>query len=461
MGSGFLDNLVGWGIAFGGMRVVDILKGLGEWVESPVDGDFSGVCVDSRGDCEGKVFFALKGERFDGHDFVDQALEKGAICGVVERGIGERLFRVEDTLFALGEVAKRWRLSVDPIVVGITGSSGKTTTKEMLIRILAGSFRVAATSGNQNNLVGVPLNLGNMPCNTQIFVAEMGTNAKGEIARLSDICMPDIAVVTSIAESHLEGLGSVEGVFEEKISIVGDRTRVLFFPDASPFADRAFAVCAERGVEFVGVGTPSSGFYVVETEPGLFRFVIGGSVYEGVFSFCGDHMGFDALVAVLVAARLGVDPEDALNRLAEFEPVEGRFKLIRLGDLLVIDDTYNANPLSTSAALMYLSKVKKKRAFVFGDMLELGRDSEELHRQIGRRAFASGVDFMVTIGKDARLSLEEFVALGGRGVHCESHEEAVERLVGEVDGGWVVLVKGSRGMRMERVVEGVRRCFGS
>ncbi len=442
------------------MKVREVLEGLGTWLSEPVDLPYRGVETDSRRDCRGRIFFALKGERFDGHDFVLDALGRGAVCAVVERSCPGGTFVVEDTLVALGEVASRWRDHLSPEVVGITGSSGKTTTKEMVRTVLSGTFRVYASRGNENNMVGLPLNVANAPEDTQVLVVELGTNAPGEIGRLSAICRPSIAVITSIGESHLEGLGTVDGVFREKMDILCRETRYLLFPAHSPFAHLAGEMCKDMGVELVLVGEGSDN-RVRELEPGLFEFVVEGRSFRARMAFCGHHLGLDALYAITVARIMGIPVEESLERLSGFVPVRGRFSILRLGNLTLIDDTYNANPLSTKAALDYLAGLEGPKAFVMGSMLELGKDSPQLHRMVGRYARERGVDLMVTLGEDARMALEAFVELGGRGVHCESHREAVEVLREELPKLKVILVKGSRGMRMEKVVEGLRACSGS
>ncbi len=444
------------------MLLSDILNGIGFAKGTIPPVPFKGVSIDSRKDCSDKIFFAIKGNRFDGHDFVRDAFGKGAVCAVVERDVGKRpLVIVGDTLEALQDVAVRWRERVAPKVVAVTGSSGKTTTKEMVRTILGDFFSCEGTKGNENNLIGVPLNLANMSERTQVFVAELGTNAFGEIEKLAEMCMPDISVITAIGEAHLEGLGDLEGVFREKTSLVKHTSDYLVFPDVSFFAEKASSLCIDCGVTYFGVGSVASGRYFVEEKPGTYRIFFNGKEFLLRAKFCGSHMGLDALMALSVAYLLGVPLEKALERLSEFEPVEGRFKVESVGGLTIIDDTYNANPISTKAALEYLKSVNGKRIFVFGSMLELGEDSGKLHREIGEWAYMCGVDFMITYGRDAGVALESFRALGGKGIHCSTHEEAVEALKSLIDAGSVVLVKGSRGMRMEKVVEGVKACFGS
>ncbi len=440
------------------MRVGELFRGIGRLC-GDLSVPFSGVSIDSRGDCRGKVFFALRGKRFDGHLFVEEAFRKGAVAAVVERESGDYpLVVVEDTLDALSHAARRWRDAVSPFVFGITGSAGKTTTKEMLHFILGRGARAEKTYANENNLIGLPLHLLNMPPDTEVFVAELGTNSFGEIERLAWVCAPDIAVITSVGEAHLEGLGNVEGVFREKVSILKHTKRALVFSLTSPFAERARALCEEMGLSFVGVGGEDAWFE--EVEPGVYRFHLFGKEALLTAAFCGRHMGEDALLALAAAHIYGVPLEEAVAALGDFEPVAGRFSLKRLNGVLLIDDTYNANPISTRAALDYLGGISGRKLFVFGDMLELGPESHRLHREIGEYALGR-VDFMLTLGEYAASALDAFRRGGGRGVHCGGHQEALEVLSSVLGDFDVVLVKGSRGMKMERIVEGIEGCSGS
>ncbi len=440
------------------LTVLELFKGIGRPVNVK-DVPFKGATADSREECKGKVFFALKGRRFDGHMFAEEAMRKGAVCAVVERPVGDiPQIVVESTLRALIEIAKRRIKAISPRTFCITGSAGKTTTKEMLFLILSETYKCGKTVENQNNLIGVPLNILNTPENIEIFVAELGTNAFGEIERLSEICSPHVGIITSIGESHLEGLESVERVFQEKVSMVKYTKEALLFPSESPFAEKAKLLCRERGIEFVPV--PSEENQVKELFPGRYLFKIKGKEYELEAPFAGEHMGKNALFALVAVSMEGIEVEKGMHALKKFKAISKRFVVKRLGRVTLVDDTYNANPVSTKAALRWLERQRGKRLFIFADMLELGRESEKLHREIG--SFAKGkVEFLVAMGDMARYTFEEFVRQGGRGIWCKNHQEVLEKVNPLIEEFDIILVKGSRGMRMERVTEEIERCFGN
>ncbi|BAT71848.1 UDP-N-acetylmuramoyl-tripeptide--D-alanyl-D-alanine ligase [Thermosulfidibacter takaii ABI70S6] len=444
------------------MTLGELFKGIGKLPDKIFNLPFKGVSIDSRKECQGKVFIALRGERFDGHDFVKDAVDNGASLCVVESPVDVPHIVVNSTFDVLWLLASRWLDYVSPKVVAVTGSCGKTTTKEMIALALSEQFRCFRNEGNQNNLIGVPLNICNMPENTEVAVLELGTNAFGEISKLASLCCPYVSIITSIGASHLSGLESLEGVFKEKISLVDYTKEGVIFPAGTEFSDRVLEICGRKRIECVLLGNKKTGFWFEELEAGYYRFYLDGKAIELKASFAGEHMGYNALVGLTVAMLLGADIEKGASNLSNFEPLPGRFRIERIRNVTLIDDTYNANPLSTKAALAYLRKLPTSRKiFLFGSMLELGEHSEGLHREIGEYAYKSGVDLMLTYGDEARWSLDEFLKLGGEGKHCKSHEEMIRNVFSVLSEGDVVLVKGSRGMRMEKVVEGIRTCFGS
>ncbi len=443
-------------------ELVEILKGSFSGERSILDGDYQGLSIDSRRECEGKVFVALKGQNFDAHDFVRDAVDRGAVFCVVERHVDVPHLLVDDTLRALQEIAKAWRLRVDPKVVGITGSSGKTTTKEMVRHALSHLVKCCANRGNENNLVGLPLNLANMPSDTEVFVAEMGTNAFGEIEALSRIVRPDVAAITTIGESHLEGLGDLEGVFREKMGIISSMSGgSLLFCSESPFFEKAKALCSVRGVEVVPLGRKGDFGWFERVGFDAVRFVIDGKALTVRLKVLGEHNAYNALFALSAVSLLGFDWRDAAEALSTFSPAKGRFVVERLGDITLVDDTYNANPLSTKAALRFLSGLEGRKIFVFGSMLELGEESRRLHSEIGSFAHECGIDILIAFGRDAKYAASAFSKSGGQALVFERHEDIVDYLVSSLKSGDNILVKGSRGMRMEKVVEGIRDCFGS
>lgn len=443
------------------MRIFDLVRDLGKPLCDPLilEREYKGLSVDSRKIVGGEIFVAIKGKNHDGHDYIKEAIQKGAVIAVSEVNIeGVPLILVGDSLSALWEIAARYIRYRNPFVIGVTGTCGKTTVKEMLAKALSSFGRVAKTKGNENNLIGLPLNASNIG-DVEFFVAEMGTNSEGEISILSKIVGPTVGVITAVDKGHLEGLRDVYGVFREKISILDGLKEggILVFPGDSPFRDHAVKYAVEKKVKPVL-------FYgkdVCELEPGLFRVNVSGKVYMDRFRFCGSHMGLDLLIALKVIEAIGLDVDVAWNSLREFEPLKGRFNILRLKDITIVDDTYNANPLSTKQALSSLSKFNGRKIFVFGTMMELGDESGKLHEEVGRFAWESGFTFMFVIGENTEYALSEFVKMGGEGMAFRTHEEVVSILSSFLKSGDVVLVKGSRSMKMERIVEGLIECFGS
>ncbi len=441
------------------LKLKDVLPS-GEFLgdKSIIESSYVGLSIDSRRVEKGQVFIAIKGKRHDGHDFVEAALRAGANLAIVERELPHRpILVVGNTLEALWEIARRVIDYYSPFRIGITGTCGKTTVKEMLYTILSNFKRVEKTKGNENNLIGLPLNIANMG-DCDVFIAELGTNSPGEISTLSDLFKPNIAVITAIGEGHLEGLRSLDGVFNEKIGILnGMDGGILVFPGDSPFFEKACKIADSKGIGIV----PFYGSEVTELEPGYYRFSIDGRDFEEPFGFSGLHMGIDALIAIKTAKIFGVEVERAIEALKSFSPVKSRFNVIKFSNFTLIDDTYNANPVSTRNALLNLSKFRGRKIFVFGSMMELGDKSEELHREIGLLAFKCGVELMYTFGEFARFALDEFLSQGGSGSHYQTHGDLLSDLLREVREGDVILVKGSRAMAMERIVEGILECYGN
>ncbi len=443
-------------------ELVTRIKGTFKGASSILDNKYHGVSIDSRKDCRNKIFVALKGERFDGHNFVKEAFKKGAVLCVVSEEVDVPHILVKDSLYALHEIARIWRFYVKPKIVGITGSSGKTTTKEMLKYALSFSAKCVANKGNENNLIGLPFNLANMPLDTEIYVAEMGTNSFGEIKTLSWIACPDIAIITTIGESHLEGLKDVEGVFREKMDIISSMEGgYLLFDSNSPFFERAKQMCESQGVNIIPLGRKGDLGWVEEETPYNFRFNIDGDFVSVKLKVCGRHNGFNALFALVACHILGFDWKEAAFHLSTFSPSKGRFVVEKLGAITLIDDTYNANPLSTKAALKFLSTLGGRRIFVFGSMLELGDKSKKLHQDIGYFAHDCGIDLLITYGDEAKYTAYAFMEAGGKALIFENHEGIIEYLISNLKNGDNILVKGSRGMRMEKVIEGIKGCFGS
>lgn len=444
---------------------------LGLRTELAADGvSFTGVSTDSRTIAEGDLYVALVGERFDGHDFVPDALARGGRGAVVSRqASGERsdarLYPVADTLEALGALAAYRRSTLGVPVVGLTGSVGKTTTKDLAYAAIADAMRVHATSGNLNNRIGMPLTLLSTPDDAEVVVLEMGTNEPGEIGKLTSVARPDLGVVTTVSESHLERLGSIEGVLEEKLDLLrglAEDGRAAVGDEPPALAERARGVCptvrvagwSERADEDL---RPRN---VQVDHWGAHSFSWRGE--RVTLALPGRHVVTDALLALAIADMLGVSPRSAARGVARAEPRALRGELRRIGDLTVIVDCYNANPQSVRAALDLLEAQSEasRRVALLGTMLELGEASDRLHRQVLEDALERDVDLIVATGAFASAASTEARTPSGRLVTAPGWREAYPALRDRLDGHEVILLKASRGVAMEGVLPLLEADFG-
>jgi len=428
---------------------------------------YEAVSTDSRTVAEGGLYVALVGDRFDGHDFVADALARGARGAVVSRPVaGEpsaTLYPVSDTLAALGALAAYRRKALTVPVVGLTGSAGKTTTKEFIRGALSAAMEVHATPGNLNNRIGLPLTLLATPADAEVVVLEMGTNEPGEIAALAQVSRPDIGVVVTVGEAHLEKLGSVEGVLHEKLDLLrhlaeGGRCVVGDEPDFLPPAAReicpgvrvaGWSERADQGLRPEGVEVDAWGIHT-------FRWH-GHGVTLGV---PGRHAAANAMLALAVSRLLGVRPKDAARGLSGVEAGSMRVEVRRVGDLTVVVDCYNANPPSVRAALDLLCQhTASRRVAVLGTMLELGDASTELHRRVLRDALSRDLDLIVATGEFA-----DAAAMGPgdrRILAARDWAHAYPELRSLLAGDEVVLLKASRGVAMEGILSLLEADFGA
>ncbi|MCE5181074.1 MAG: UDP-N-acetylmuramoyl-tripeptide--D-alanyl-D-alanine ligase [Betaproteobacteria bacterium] len=423
---------------------------------------FTGVSSDSRAVAAGELFVALKGERFDGHDYVAQVIAQGATAALVDHADpawGDfPLLIVADTRLALGALAGLWRSRFGIPVVGLTGSSGKTTVKEMIAAILrtqAGDDAVLATKGNLNNDIGLPLTLLGLRGHHRYAVIEMGMNHPGEIAYLTHIAQPDIALIVNAQAAHLAGLGTVEAVAHAKGEIfeglAANGTAVINADDPHAALWQKLAA----GYRTIGFGLNPSA-----EVSGTCRLLPFGSEIDmltpaGKFTVTlpvpGEHNARNALAAAAVAVALGIENAVIAAGLAKVSSVKGRMqKNPCLHGATLIDDTYNANPGSVRAAIAVLAGLPGKKILVLGDMGELGADARALHAEIGAVAKAAGIDGLLTLGDLSAAAAEAFGA-GGR--HFEYIEDLLHDIENRLAPEVTVLVKGSRFMQMERVVK--------
>ncbi|HMM46847.1 MAG TPA: UDP-N-acetylmuramoyl-tripeptide--D-alanyl-D-alanine ligase [Thiobacillaceae bacterium] len=443
------------------MRLSEAAAMLGVPFTGP-DAEVLGVSTDSRSIRPGDLFIALRGERFDGGTFAARALESGAAGVVLDHGQAPEIadaLRVDDTRLALGRLAAQWRRRFTIPLVAITGSNGKTTVKEMLaaiLRVEAGSAdAVLATEGNFNNDIGLPLMLLRLRATHRFVILEMGMNHAGEIDYLTRIARPDVALVNNALTAHIGFLGSVEAIARAKGEIfngLGDGGLAVFNAD-DPHASIWREATSRRGVIDFALHQPA----VVrgQCEPAALGSVLTvrlpSSTLEITLKVPGEHNAMNALAAAAAAFALDVSHRSIVAGLSGFTGVEGRLqRKPALHGSSFIDDTYNANPDSVRAALSVLARQPGTRVLVLGDMGELGREAAAMHAEIGRLARAEGIDRLLALGE---LTKEAVAAFGAGAMHFERIQELLAEIENALTPDVVVLVKGSRFMRMERIVD--------
>jgi len=423
---------------------------------------FDGVSTDSRQVSHGDLFVALKGDRFDGHEFVDQALELGAVAAMVSepervKHPQARLIIVDDTRIGLGQLAKCWRARFPIQLVAVTGSNGKTTVKEMLanaLRAAAGDNAVLATAGNLNNDIGVPLMLLRLRSHHRYAVIEMGMNHLGEISYLTGLAAPTVALVNNAGIAHIGEVGSREAIAQAKGEIYAglDAAGIAVINADDAFADYWRGLNGERRVIDFGLDKPAQvrGSWQADSHGSLMTVRTPESSYEVRLQVPGAHNVRNALAACAAAYALRIVPQAVARGLAEFEGAKGRLQRKRgRGGGVLIDDTYNANPDSTRAAIAVLAAARGRRILVLGDMGELGAQGTELHAAVGKVAKEAGIDALLTLGELSAAASSAFGAGGRHFTDPAALEAALEDMLGP---DVTVLVKGSRFMRMERVV---------
>ena len=417
--------------------------------------EFAGVCSDSRAVRKGFLFAALQGDRVDGHDYIPQAVEAGAVAVLASRetAAGVPILVVDDVINALGLLAHAWRMKHNPRVIAVTGSNGKTTTKEMVASILGKSARVLATAGNYNNELGLPLTLFSLEESHRFAVLELGASKAGDIRYLAGIAKPDVGVVTNVGPAHLQGFGDEEGVARAKGELYSSLPTEGF---AVINADQPWAGLwrglSRAGSEITYGSSPECDVYP-ELRDGHLRVHTPAGEFNVRLHLPGAHNVENALAATAVACSLGVPPEQIRKGLEATMPLPGRLHMIhpRAG-WTVIDDTYNANPASLYAALQVLSAEQGEPWLVLGDMLELGPVSRKMHVEMGDAAQSLGVKRLYAIGEVTVATVDAF---GSGARHFKDHASLIDALHNELHPGVVCLVKGSRSMGMERVVDAI------
>ncbi len=418
---------------------------------------FDAVSIDTRTLVADSLYVAIRGEQFDGHTFIEQAKQQGACCVMVESIQTTDLPQlvVEDCRLALGLLAGEWREKLALTVVGITGSNGKTTVKEIVASILAQAGSVFATKGNLNNDYGVPLTLLSLRGEHQFAVVEMGANHAGEIAYLTHLARPDVALVNNAGSAHLEGFGSEQGVAIAKGEIysglASEGTAIVNRDDQ--YADYWTTLCDGKKVLNFAIENSadvhaawqadSSGSQMtIETPIGAFNCHL---------ALPGEHNVRNALAATAVAVALKIKPEQIKAGIEAMSSVSGRLKRYHTASgVQIIDDSYNANPSSFRAAINVLANCSGKRILVMADMAELGEKSEQYHRDIGKQAADAGIEVLYALGACSRCAVDAFA---GEGHHFVDQNKLNQALQSELVQGCTLLVKGSRSMAMEQTVK--------
>lgn len=433
--------------------------------ESLLDREVAGVTIDSRKVEKDFLFVAINGERFNAHQFIPDTIEKGALCVVSHEDLGDTDYPyilVEATGQALLDIAKLYRDSFDVKVVGITGSVGKTSTKEMIASVLAQKYNVHKTQGNFNNECGLPLTIFEMSEEHQVSVLEMGINHFGEMRKLSTVASPDICVITNIGVAHLEFLKTREGIMQEKTQMFQDMKpggSVVLNGD-DPLLSTIGPVKGSDPI-FYGLDQDKNVVYATDVEPlGLKGTSCTIHLPEGSFSCVvpipGIHMVSNALAGSAVGSKLGLTTEEIKRGIESLPSIPGRNHIIQTDRLILLDDCYNANPVSMKASLDVLNMGIGRKVAVLGDMGELGPDYAALHRSVGEYAAEIGIDLVCAIGPMSKEIAEGAASDGTKALWFETKADFLAQTKDILKDGDNVLIKASHGMEFPEIVEALR-----
>jgi len=450
----------------------EILKATGgQLLKGSKETLITNISTDSRTLQKKDLFVALIGDQFDGHDFLEQVAEKGAAGAVVSSDVDvelELLIKVSDTLQALGDIATYHRRKFDIPIIAVTGSNGKTTTKDMVASVLAQRFSTLKSAGSFNNLIGVPLTLFQLSEEHQAAVLELGISIPGEMKRLAQIAQPNLGIITNIGPTHLQFLKSLEGVAQEKGVLLEYVQRAVLNADDKmtgklkecasgkiiTFGENAEANVRADKIQLDEEGRAEFSLIVDGDDKG--RIARSGAERRSRISLpsLGLHNLFNALAAASVGVLMGLDFEDIKNGLESYQPTKMRMQTITINDVKFINDAYNSNPVSLKAAIdVFVSLIcEGKKIAVLADMLELGEDSEELHRQVGRDIPSNKIDVLITVGDKAEQIATESTIPKHNIFVCATNDEAAEKLREIAEPEDTVLLKGSRGMKLEEVI---------
>ncbi|MDW8798255.1 UDP-N-acetylmuramoyl-tripeptide--D-alanyl-D-alanine ligase [Staphylococcus pseudoxylosus] len=443
------------------------LEQIQEWIPCEIDNEYmnqgiQGVSIDSRDIKSQNLFIPFKGEHVDGHQYVAQALRDGAGASFYQKGtfldenVEGPIIWVDDTLTALQQLAKAYLEFVNPQVIAVTGSNGKTTTKDMIESVLKPQFKVKKTQGNYNNEIGMPLTILELDIDTEISILEMGMSGFHEIEFLSNLAEPDIAVITNIGESHMQDLGSREGIAKAKSEItVGLKPGGLFIYDGDEPLLKPY-VNQLSNVDLVSIGKHSTNSLVSQIESinndGIAFTINEEERFE--LPILGEHNMKNATIAIAVGKRMKLSYDTIFNNLREVQLTGMRMQQYHTSDnSLVINDAYNASPTSMKAAIDTLAVMNGRKILVLGDVLELGPNSQIMHEQVGEYLNGKDIDTLFTFGEESQYISNVGNQYVNHMEHFENKQKLIETIKTYVQPEDKVLVKGSRGMKLEEVVE--------
>ena len=429
--------------------------------ESKLNKRVSGVAIDSRKIEEGYLFIPIKGARVDGHTFISQVMEKGALCTLSEKPLGDEAdtyILVDSCEQALKDLAEHYRKALGIKVVGITGSVGKTSTKEMIASVLSQKYNVLKTAGNFNNEIGLPLTIFNIREEHEVAVLEMGISDFGEMHRLAKMARPDICVITNIGLCHLENLVDRDGILKAK-------TEMFDFaaPDAKYILngddDKLITVKEWEGCNpiYFGLSTELSAFaediHSLSLKGTSCTICLGDNAFQVTIPIPGHHMVYNALAGALAGRELGLNGEEIKAGIEALVPVTGRNNMIETDNFFIIDDCYNANPISTKASLDVLATADTRKVAILGDMFELGENEKELHYGVGQHAAEKGIDLCICIGALSKNTAEGAINNKCSVLHFERKADFLAQADSVLKKGDTILVKASHGMEFPEIVE--------
>ena len=434
--------------------------------ESKLDSNATGVAIDSRKSEEGYLFIPIKGARVDGHTFISQVMGKGALCTLSEHVIENAThpyILVESCEQALKDLAEHYRKALDIKVVGITGSVGKTSTKEMIASVLSQKYNVLKTAGNFNNEIGLPLTIFNIREEHEVAVLEMGISDFGEMHRLAKMARPDICVITNIGLCHLENLIDRDGILKAKtemfdfaqpnakIILNGDDDKLITVKEWDGFHPIYFGLSTE-------LNAYAEDIHSLSLRGTKCTLHLGDISLQALIPIPGHHMVYNALAGALVGKELGLNTDEIKAGIEALVPVSGRNNMIATDDFLIIDDCYNANPISTKASLDVLATADSRKVAILGDMFELGENEKELHYGVGQHASEKGIDLCICIGELSKNTAHGASTGNGTVLHFDTKANFLTEMNTILQKGDTILVKASHGMEFPEVVKELQEC---